>query len=146
MNEKAEDRGPQGSTSEGGMPHELRRKAIETYDDARESVVRASRRASGAIEEAPLLALAGGFAAGALIAALLPRSETEAELLGPVSKKLSDGARSAADAAREAGNARLKELGLTADAGRDALRNVVEGLGDAARTSAQAAVGAVRGE
>lgn len=132
--------------SGGSRTEEVRKRAIDAYDGARESVSQAGRRASDGIDEAPLIALAGGFAVGALLAALLPKTETEAELLRPVSKKLSDSARSAAEAAREAGSSRLRELGLTPDAGRDALRNVVEGVGDAARTSAQAAAGAVRGE
>lgn len=134
----------QGSTGRG-RTQEVRQKAAEAYDGARQSVAQAGRRASNQIDEAPLIALAGGFAVGALIASLLPKTETESELLRPVSKKLTENAKTAAEAAREAGTGRLRELGLTPDAGRDALRNVVEGVGDAARTSAQAAVGAVRG-
>jgi hypothetical protein len=129
-----------------GRSRDVRQRAIEAYDGARDSVAEVGRRASDGIDEAPLIALAGGFAVGALIAALLPRTNTEAELLRPMSKRLTDSARSATEAAREAGSNRLRELGLTPDAGRDALRNVVDGLGDAARTTAQAAIGAVRGE
>ena len=83
--------------------------------------------------------------AGALIAALLPRGEGEAKLLRPAGKKLADTARTAAEAAREAGTSRLGELGLTRDAGVETLRSVLSGAGDAARTSAQAALGKVRG-
>lgn len=135
----------EGSASTGGRTQEVRERAMEAYDGARQSVTQASRRASEGIGEAPLIALAGGFAVGAVIGSLLPRTDAEAELLQPVSRKLSDSARSAAEAAREAGSNRLRELGLTPDAGREALRNVVDGVGDAAKTSAQAAVGAVRG-
>ena len=78
------------------------------------------------------------------MASLLPKTETEEELLRPVGRKVSQSARTAAEAARQAGTDRLRELGLTPDAGREALRNVVDGVGDAAKTSAQAAVGAVR--
>lgn len=122
----------------------VRRKAIEAYDGARERVGDAGRRATDAIDEAPLIALAGGLAAGALLAALLPRSEAERKMLGPVGEKLGTRARAAADAAREAGASRLKELGLTPDAASDKIRSIFEGAGDAARASAQAAASAAR--
>lgn len=136
----------QASGGRGGRTEDVRQKAIHAYDGARESVAQASRRASDGIDEAPLIALAGGFAVGALIASLLPKTQTETEMLRPVSKKLTDKAKTAADAAREAGTSRLRELGLTPDAGREKIREVVQGVEEAARTSAQAAVGAVRKE
>ena len=98
------------------------------------------------IDEAPLLALAGGIAAGALLAALLPRTRTEERYLRPVGRRITDTARSAADAARDAGASRLGELGLTRDKGAETLRQILEGAGEAARSSARAALGAVRGE
>lgn len=136
----------QESSGRGGRTDEVRQKAVEAYDGARESVSRAGRRASDGIDEAPLIALAGGLAVGALIASLLPKTRTEEDLLRPVSQKLTNNAKTAAEAAREAGKSRLRELGLTPEAGRDTLRSVVDGVGDAARTSAKAAAGAVRNE
>ena len=124
---------------------DLRKRAIDAYEDARGSVSQAGRKAGDTLSEAPLLALAGGLAAGALIAALLPRSEGESKLLRPAGKNLADTARTAAEAAREAGTSRLGELGLTRDAGVETLRSVLSGAGDAARTSAQAALTRVRG-
>lgn len=136
----------QTSSGRGGRTQEVRQRAIDAYDGARRSVSDAGRRASDGIEDAPLIALAGGFAVGALIAALLPKTETETEFVRPMSKKFSDSARTAARAARDAGSDRLRELGLTPDDGRDALRKVFDGLSDAARTSADAARGAVKSE
>ena len=136
----------QSSSAGNSRSHDVRQRAIDAYDGARQSVAGAGRRASDGIDEAPLIALAGGFAVGALIAALLPKTETEADLLRPMSKKVTASARSAAQAARDAGSDRLRELGLTPDAGRDALRKVFDGVSDAARTSAEAAKGAVRSE
>ena len=123
---------------------DIRTRAIEAYDSARDSVKGAGRKAGSALEDAPLIALAGGIAAGALIAALLPRSKGEEDLLRPINKKIGKGAKAAAAAAKEAGNSRLEELGLTRDAGVDTIRSILKGAGDAARTSAQAALGAVR--
>ena len=39
---------------------------------------------------------------------------------------------------------RLDELGLTRQKGSDAVRSIIEGAGEAARASAQAALGTVR--
>ena len=56
--------------SRNDIPDRSRRqRAIEAYGSAR-------GRASDTLNEAPLIALAGGIAAGALIAALLPRTRT----------------------------------------------------------------------
>ena len=68
-------------------------------------------RAGDALDEAPLIALAGGLAAGALIAALLPRTRTEERLVRPVANRAKETAKSAARAAKEAGSSRLNELG-----------------------------------
>lgn len=123
-----------------------RQRAIEAYDSARDRVAGAGRKAGDTFNEAPLIALAGGLAAGALIAALLPKSKAEQKLLGPVGERLTGTAKAAADAAREAGSQRLEELGLTRDAGVDTIKSILKGAGDAARTSAQAAIGTVRGK
>ena len=116
-----------------------RQRAIEAYGNAR-------TRANDALDEAPLIALAGGLAAGALIAALLPRTRTEERLVRPVADRAKETAKTAAQAAKEAGRSRLNELGLTPDKGKDAVRTLIDGARDAARASAQAAAGSVRGE
>jgi len=125
-------------------PASAREKAIEAYDNARETAANAGRKASDGIGEAPLIALAGGLAIGALLAALLPKTDKETQLLGPVGERLTGTARAAADAARDAGKARLEELGLTRDAGAETLKSILKGAGDATKASAQAALGAVR--
>ena len=121
-----------------------RQRAIDAYDSARDRVSDAGAKASDTLGQAPLIALAGGLAAGALLAALLPKSKTEQKLLGPVGERLTGSAKTAAEAARDAGSARLEELGLTRDAGVDTIKSILKGAGDAARTSAQAAVSTVR--
>ena len=123
------------SSSESRTP---RTRAIEAYDSAR-------RKASGGIEDSPLLALAGGLAAGAVLAALLPTSRKEREVLGPVADRIKSTAGDAVNAAKDAGQARLDELGLTRDKGTDTLRSIVEGAGDAFKASAEAAVASIRG-
>lgn len=114
-----------------------RQRAIEAYSDARD-------RAVDTLGEAPLLALAGGLAAGALIAALLPRTQTETRLVRPTARRVKDSARSAIDAARGTGTEKLNAMGLNRDKGEETIKNLLNGLTDAARASADAAIGAVR--
>jgi hypothetical protein len=114
-----------------------RTRAIEAYDSAR-------RKAGDGIGEAPLLALAGGLAAGAVLAALIPASRKERELLGPVAGRIKDKAGDAVNAAKDAGQAKLDELGLSRDKGAETLRTIVEGAGDAAKASAEAAVASLK--
>jgi hypothetical protein len=122
----------------------IRSRAIEAYDDAREGVAGAGKRATEGIEEAPLVALAAGLAAGAVLAALLPRTKSETQLLRPAADKLVGTAKAAAEAAREAGTSRLAELGLTREKGAETLRSIFEGASDAAKISADAALSAAR--
>lgn len=122
----------------------VRGRAINAYDDARDSVAGAGRRATEGIDEAPLIAIAAGLAAGALLAAILPRTQSETRLLRPTTDRLTDTAKAAAAAAKEAGTSRLAELGLTREKGAETLRSIFDGAGDAARKSANAALSAAR--
>ena len=122
----------------------IRSRAIHAYDDARDGVAGAGRRANEGIDEAPLIAIAAGLAAGALLAAILPRSRAETRLLRPTTDRLTGTAKAAAAAAREAGTSRLAELGLTREKGAETLRSIFDGAGDAARTSANAALNAAK--
>ena len=132
------------TSQQGKRDTGVRQRAIEAYDDARDTVAGAGRRANDGIDEAPLIALAAGIAAGALLAALLPRTESETRILRPVGDRLTGTAKAAAAAAKEAGTSRLAELGLTREKGAETLRSIFEGAGDAAKTSAQAALSAAR--
>jgi hypothetical protein len=122
--------------SGGGSP---RQRAIEAYESARE-------RTMDTLGETPLIALAGGLAAGALIAALLPRTDTETRLVRPTARRVKDSARAAIDAARTTGEERLDKLGINRQKGEETIKNLLEGLSDAARASGKAAVDAVRNQ
>ena len=114
-----------------------RQRAIEAYEGARD-------RASDTLGQAPLLALAGGLAAGALIAALLPRTEAETRAVGPTARRVKGTARAAYEAAKETGTEQLDELGLSRDKAEETIRSLLDGLGGAAKASADAAVEAAR--
>src|SRR6185503_16589650 len=129
-----QDNSPAAEESIGISP---RQRAIEAYESARGRTV-------GALAEAPLLALAGGLAAGALIAALLPRTDAESRLIRPTARRVKDTAKVAFDAAKDTGSQRLDEMGLNREKGEKTIRSLLEGLTDAARASANAALDAAR--
>ncbi|MEO7655365.1 MAG: hypothetical protein ABIS23_06760 [Sphingomicrobium sp.] len=125
-------------------PETSRERAIAAYENARDNVSEGGRKVRDSLGEAPLIALAGGIAAGALLAALLPRTERETELVKPTAKRVRDTARAAYDAAREAGSSRLDEAGISRDKGKATLQDLIENVADAARASAGAAYDAAR--
>lgn len=111
-------------------------KALETTrDTARE----AARRTAEGIEANPLAVLIGGVAIGVLAGAVIPRTEQEGKLLGPVGKRLNDTATGAAQAARDAGKAELDALGLNRDAARDQVGKLIDGVVKALSSAGAAA-------
>lgn len=130
--------------SRDGLVENARKRTLDAYSNARDSVAGAGRRASDNLAEAPLIALAGGLAAGALIAALLPRTDGETRLVKPTAKRVREGARAAVQAARNTGSEKLEELGLTREKGEDTVRSLLRSVTDAARASAEAALDAAR--
>jgi hypothetical protein len=128
------DQGTSTRTAEGAG---ARQRAIEAYEEARD-------RATDSLSEAPLLALAGGLAAGALIAALLPRTQAESRMVRPTARRVRNSAKVALDAAKDTGSERLEALGLSRDKAEDTLRKLLEGVADAAKASANAALDAAR--
>jgi hypothetical protein len=114
-----------------------RQRAIEAYAGARDRTV-------GTLSEAPLIALASGLAAGALIAALLPRTDAETRAVRPTARRVKDSAKAAFRAAKDTGSEKLSEVGITREKGEDTLRSLFQGVSDAARASAGAALDAAR--
>jgi hypothetical protein len=129
------DRNSTSSTT-SSTASEIRERAMQAYDSALDSASSAGRTASESIEEAPLIALGAGIAAGALLAALLPTSRRERDLLRPYGNRVTGAARDAADAAKRAGSDKLRELGLTPDV-------LADKASEAAKATAQAAVGTI---
>jgi len=127
-----------------GGSNSPRTRAIEAYESARGSVTDAGRRASDALTEAPLIALAGGLAAGALIASLLPRTETEDRLVRPTARRVRRSAEAAVSAARDTGTQRLGELGINRQKGEETIRSLLDSVTDAAKASARAAADAAK--
>lgn len=112
-----------GSAASGGGRQKSR--AAEAYESTRarttaafagvrERAAGAGRRAGEEIEAYPMAAIAGGLALGGLVAALLPRTERENELLGGVGTRINEAARDAARSAADAGRAQVEEITETA--------------------------------
>lgn len=121
-----------------------RERAIDAYDQTRDRARSAKADAGRQLTDNPIAALGAGLAVGALIGALLPRSQAEKKALGAIGSKLNDTARSATDAAKEAGRQTLADLNLTREAGQGVVQSIAKGLGDAAKNASQAAIGSAR--
>ncbi|MCJ7422330.1 hypothetical protein [Sphingomicrobium astaxanthinifaciens] len=121
-----------------------RASAVRAYDRTRQGASRGAQRTGEGIENNPLVALGGGLVLGLILGAMIPRSRREKDLLRGVGTTINQRAHTAFDAAREAGQRELEQRGLTADAAENAVRDIARGVGDAARTSAEAGVKAVR--
>ncbi|WP_205480510.1 hypothetical protein [Sphingomonas arenae] len=81
-----------------------------TSSGAREKVSNLGSTASQRIDSSPLIALGAGAALGAVLGAVLPRSEKEKQLLAPLGTKLADAGTSAIDRARETGKQKFDEM------------------------------------
>ncbi|WP_066776827.1 DUF883 family protein [Sphingomonas sp. CCH5-D11] len=119
-------------------------RAGETADHSREAVRDAAHQAGDFVESNPLGVLAGGLALGALVGALLPRSEREKQLLAPVGKKVGMAAVAAFAAAKEAGKGELEGLGLTKDGAQEKAKSLLQGVATAASHAGSAAAEAGR--
>lgn len=107
--------------------------AHATRDGARD----AAQRTAEAIDSNPVVALVGGIALGAAIGALLPKTQVESEHLGPLGRKIADGATAAARAARDAGKEELSGLAPDKDAAKAKAASFLQTVTDAAKDSAK---------
>lgn len=104
----------------------------------------ASRKAVEGVETFPVAALVGGLALGVVLGALLPRTRQEQELLGSIGGAINEKAKGAATAARDAGQAKLDELGISSNAAGKQVGKLIESIAQVAETAGSAAVDAVR--
>jgi hypothetical protein len=151
--------GSDGGTGGEGRLSAASQKAADAYQAARErtsaayatareragsAYETAGRKTSQGIDSNPVAAVVGGLALGAIVAALLPRTEREEQLLGSAGRKINDTAREAARAAREAGRQQLDEIGLSKEGLRSRLDGITDQAVGVAKSSAGAAAGSVK--
>ena len=134
--------------------HPGRARAAEAYQSARDRTTAAyaaareragtalgsaRRKTADQIDANPLIAIGGGLALGALLAALLPKTRREDALLGKAGRRINDTAREATRAARDAGREQLDALGISKDAARRKLEEFTSKAVAAVENSASAA-------
>jgi ElaB/YqjD/DUF883 family membrane-anchored ribosome-binding protein len=119
-----------------------RERTSAAFGTASERAGRAAEKTSETIDTNPMIALAGGLALGAVLAALLPRTRKEEELLGDYGRRINETARQAARAAKEAGTGKLDELGYN----RDNIKQKVDALRSDAAEIASAAAQQIKGD
>ena len=119
-------------------------KIKETGAVARAKVSTASKKVSEGVDGYPVAALVGGLALGAVVAALLPRTKKEDEILGHIGGELNNRAMEALGAARDAGIAKLDELGISTDAAGQQVGKLIESAAKVAEVAGNAAINAVQ--
>ncbi|HEX8668626.1 MAG TPA: hypothetical protein VF727_09685 [Allosphingosinicella sp.] len=87
-----------------------RDRTASAYAAARDSARSATQRTAERIDTNPMAAVVGGLALGAIAGALLPRTQREEELLGPVGRRITDTAKEASRAARDASRQQLDDF------------------------------------
>lgn len=105
---------------------------------------RAAELSSDSVQKSPLAFIAGGLVVGAVVAALLPRSKIEDKYVGSAKKKVGETARMAFDAAKEAGQEQIENLGLDSDIARSQFKDLFGKAIEAAKSAALAASDAVK--
>ena len=116
-----------------------RERATKALETTRTGARDVADKAADGVASAPLVVVAGGIAAGAIAGLLIPRSEREAQLLGPIGQKLNEGAATAARAARDAGKAELAAVGLSRVGASEQMGKLVEGVAKAVSSAGNAA-------
>lgn len=129
-----------------GRVDQARDAASRYLTDAGDRVSAAAHRAAEGVGANPLGILVGGLAVGAVVGALLPRSEKEKELLAPLGGRLGAAAKQAFAAAKEAGQSELSEAGLTREGAQDQFKTLLGHVSKAlTNAGAAAATGAKQG-
>lgn len=130
--------------------HTAKDKTVHAYESSRDAVkhgaetTRIKARELGGktgeqIDRNPLAVLFGGLAIGAVIGALLPKTARESKLLGKTGRDINARAKSAYQAAKEAGSQQVDELGLSGDAVKSQFKSLVGKAGGAAKNAGKAA-------
>ena len=87
-----------------------RARTASAYEAARNRASDATRKANEQLSIYPLSAVVGGFVLGALVGAMLPRSERETKLMGKAGRKVAGAAKDAAQRGIDAGREQLDQL------------------------------------
>ena len=87
-----------------------RERTASAYEAARNRASDATRKANEQLSVYPISAVVGGFLVGALVGAMLPRTERETKLIGKTGRKVAGAARDAAQRGIDAGREQIDQL------------------------------------
>ena len=87
-----------------------RARTASAYEAARNRASDATRKANEQLSVYPLSAVVGGFLLGALVGAMLPRTERETRLIGKAGRRVAGAAKDAAQRGIDAGREQLEQL------------------------------------
>jgi ElaB/YqjD/DUF883 family membrane-anchored ribosome-binding protein len=121
-----------GATSKASDAYSAaRERTSAAYETVRERAGDVTRQTADRIDTSPLIAVAGGIALGAVLGALLPRTEREAQAFGEVGHKVTDAARDVANTAVETGKQQVNDITSNAmqKVGEAVVQAVVSGDG-----------------
>lgn len=98
------------ATTRRGPIEAARARTASAYEAARNRASDATRKANEQLSVYPLSAVVGGFLLGALVGAMLPRTERETRLIGKAGRRVAGVAKDAAQRGIDAGREQLEEL------------------------------------
>jgi ElaB/YqjD/DUF883 family membrane-anchored ribosome-binding protein len=113
--------------------------ASRGVQNSRQIASKAAHKSTDTIDKNPLAMVVGGIALGAIIGALLPKSNREERILGGAGKKLNTKAREVASAAKQAGKDKIDTLGINKESAREQFRDLVSKATEAVKAAGQAA-------
>jgi ElaB/YqjD/DUF883 family membrane-anchored ribosome-binding protein len=91
-----------------------RERTASAYEAARNRASDATRKANEQLSVYPISAVVGGFLLGALVGAVIPRTERETNLMGKAGRRVAGAAKDAAQRGLDAGREQLDQLKATA--------------------------------
>jgi ElaB/YqjD/DUF883 family membrane-anchored ribosome-binding protein len=104
------DRPAGGSGRAASAFEAARERTASAYEAARNRATDVTRKATDQLTVYPIGAVVGGFLVGAVIGALLPRTQREIKALGKTGRKLTGAAREAAQRGLDAGREQFDVL------------------------------------
>jgi ElaB/YqjD/DUF883 family membrane-anchored ribosome-binding protein len=142
--EKAREAGVAAKRSASIAAEKGKVAAARSVAGSKQLAKKAGQASADGIDKNPLAIVAGGIAIGAIIGMLLPKSEREQKVLGKAGKAINDTAKRAANAAKDAGKAKVNEVGLGTDAMLDQFRDLVGKASEAVKAAGKAAADEAR--
>ncbi|MEW4466765.1 hypothetical protein AB1K62_02895 [Parasphingorhabdus sp. JC815] len=114
-------------------------KAAEGVAATRDIAKSAASKSEETITKNPLAVIAGGLALGALVGALLPKSNAESKYVGGAGKRINQTARKAYDAAKDAGQQQIETLGLSKNSIQEQIKDLLGKVIEAVKSAAETA-------